>query len=175
MKNCIICGSKIPWRHVINGVVKKVNDRTKCFSCSPFRIKGRRLTCHYDNEGKVIEKRCSSCKTFLPIHLFYKKANKTLHYRCKACSIKHSTDSGQKRRHVLKQMCVDYLGGKCQLCGYNKCNKALDFHHRDPRLKDFEIAQSALKFSTLKKELDKCVLLCSNCHRETHAGLHKFD
>lgn len=63
------------------------------------------------------------------------------------------------------------------MCGYDRCPRALDFHHRDPQEKDFEIAKArdySLKKDgeKLKRELDKCDLLCSNCHRELH---HKFE
>lgn len=56
---------------------------------------------------------------------------------------------------------------------YDKCDQALEFHHIDPNLKDFSIAHVKLtKFSAkIMNELDKCVLLCSNCHREEHARL----
>lgn len=40
-----------------------------------------------------------------------------------------------KRRHRVKEMSVEYLGGKCQVCGYRKCPQALDVHHRDPSKK----------------------------------------
>ena len=72
-------------------------------------------------------------------------------------------------------MCVEYKGGKCCLCGYNKCMGALDFHHIDPSKKDFAISKqrrtSPQKFDCVKSELDKCILVCSNCHSEIHAGL----
>ena len=69
---------------------------------------------------------------------------------------------------------VLYMGGKCQKCGYSKCYDALEFHHLDPKKKDFQL--SALKnysLNALKKELDKCIMLCANCHREEHARLRK--
>ncbi len=63
---------------------------------------------------------------------------------------------------------VEYKGGKCELCGYNKCYKALDFHHKDPLTKDFDISSNSYSFEKMKKEADKCMLICSNCHRELH-------
>lgn len=55
-------------------------------------------------------------------------------------------------------------------CGYNRYPGALEFHHRDPKEKDFTISSRAhLTFDErVKQELDKCDLLCSNCHRERH-------
>lgn len=74
-------------------------------------------------------------------------------------------------RRWLKEQAVAQLGGKCRCCGYDKSLAALDFHHRDPRQKDFEIS-SKMSWESIEPELRKCVLLCRNCHAETHAGLH---
>lgn len=74
-------------------------------------------------------------------------------------------------RTRLKYQCVEYKGGKCFICSYDKCIKALEFHHLDPTQKDFSISTISKSFETVKSELDKCVLLCANCHREVHAGL----
>jgi hypothetical protein len=64
---------------------------------------------------------------------------------------------------------IEYKGGKCEKCGYDKCAEALDFHHVDPATKSFSISKAkGNKMDALKKEADKCVLLCSNCHREEH-------
>lgn len=77
-----------------------------------------------------------------------------------------------KRRRKIRQMLVEYKGGKCQLCGYHECIDALDLHHKDASTKDFGISNRGLTRSWEKNraEADKCVLLCANCHREIHAG-----
>jgi hypothetical protein len=81
---------------------------------------------------------------------------------CKSCV-------SNRRRFALKLKCVEYLGGKCIVCGYNSCVGALDFHHRDPKQKEFAISGRHCKsWEKIKQELDKCDLLCSNCHREHH-------
>jgi len=82
----------------------------------------------------------------------------------------------QKIAHTLKQKMVYYKGGKCSKCGYNKCIASLDFHHRDPSTKLFGIADGIARKSpsnheTLYAELDKCDLLCRNCHQEIHYGV----
>lgn len=75
-------------------------------------------------------------------------------------------------RERKKQKMIDYKGGKCLVCGYNRCNDALHFHHIDPSTKSFEICRRpSWGFDRLKPELDKCALLCSNCHYEVHDGL----
>lgn len=82
---------------------------------------------------------------------------------CKLCT--------NKRRTKTKEKCVEYKGGKCILCSYSKCLASLDFHHLDSSKKDFGIGTFLTRsFENLKEELDKCVLLCANCHREVHAG-----
>ena len=69
----------------------------------------------------------------------------------------------------MKQQAVDYKGGKCSKCGYNKCLAALEFHHINPETKDKKWNTFRFKFSEkMKLELDKCILLCANCHREEH-------
>ncbi len=70
-----------------------------------------------------------------------------------------------------KQKLVEYKGGKCVSCGYNKYIGALGFHHLDPNQKDFQISGKSISFDKLKAESDKCILLCHNCHAELHAGL----
>jgi hypothetical protein len=81
---------------------------------------------------------------------------------------------------VLKERAVQHKGGKCQLCGYNRCMRALEFHHLDRSKKEFTIAafistvyNKTLEevWSSMEKELKKCVLLCANCHREVESGV----
>ena len=70
----------------------------------------------------------------------------------------------------IKIRLVDALGGKCVVCGYDKCRQALDFHHLDPKAKEYNV-NTIRSFEKALKEAKKCVLLCANCHREFHAGL----
>ena len=69
-----------------------------------------------------------------------------------------------------KKQCLLYKGSKCQKCGYDKCDAALEFHHLDPKKKDFGISRQGIpkSWEKVKKELDKCILICSNCHKELH-------
>ena len=82
-------------------------------------------------------------------------------------------DAVNKRRRKLKELSVDYKGGKCIICKYDKYFGALEFHHLDPNEKDFSISKSGTtrSWEKLKQELDKCICVCANCHREIHAGL----
>jgi len=74
-------------------------------------------------------------------------------------------------RKRTKIKLIEYKGGKCELCGYSKCVRALEFHHLNPDEKDFSISGRSLSFDKLKSEVDKCILVCSNCHCEIHDGL----
>jgi hypothetical protein len=78
------------------------------------------------------------------------------------------------KRKSRKKYLIEYKGGECCICGYNKCEAALVFHHLDPEKKSFSIgnrAQAPLKEAL--KEADKTILLCHNCHSEVHQGLHE--
>lgn len=73
-------------------------------------------------------------------------------------------------RRRLKKKAIDYKGGKCERCGYNKYQGALQFHHKDPSKKDFAIGSGGhtRAWDKVKIELDKCELVCANCHFEIH-------
>lgn len=81
------------------------------------------------------------------------------------------------KRKELKLLAVKYKGGGCYICGYNKCIEALEFHHLDSNKKEFSISTVSINYSWDKviQELDKCVLLCANCHREQHFLRVKYE
>lgn len=78
-----------------------------------------------------------------------------------------------KRRKRLKEMAIELKDGKCIFCGYNRTNAALDFHHIDGKSKEFGISVDGItrSWQRVTKELEKCVLVCANCHREIHVGI----
>lgn len=98
--------------------------------------------------------------------------------QCKVCKNKcgeNSTRCGtcqtRIRRYVAKLQAVEYLGGKCMKCPYQGNIAAFDFHHRDGSTKEFTLSGCAHRsWEDIKKELDKCDLLCANCHRLEHNG-----
>ncbi len=111
--------------------------------------------------------RCPKCGKEKDIKKFYlRKGTGRVTSYCKSCN---TTDRRERARN-FKKKCITYLGGYCLICGYNKSNAALDFHHKDPSEKDFSIGRTrTMKLSKrVKEELDKCILICSNCHREIH-------
>ena len=78
------------------------------------------------------------------------------------------------KRRAIKNALIKFKGGKCERCGYNKCSRALEFHHLDPTQKDFGISKNLSKdFDILKQEVNKCILVCSNCHAEIHNELYE--
>ncbi|MBI5414462.1 hypothetical protein HZA38_03015 [Candidatus Peregrinibacteria bacterium] len=78
----------------------------------------------------------------------------------------------KKRRKTIREKAILYKGGKCQLCGYKKCIEALEFHHFLDK-KNFGISQKGYtrSWERVKKELELCMLLCANCHREVENGV----
>jgi hypothetical protein len=89
-------------------------------------------------------------------------------YRCVKCR----SENVQRRRHTINQKAIEYKGGKCIICNYNRCNSALEFHHLDPNEKEFGFGIKGIThaWEKVRKELDKCILVCATCHREIHAN-----
>lgn len=92
------------------------------------------------------------------------------YYRCKRCRV----EATSRRRQAVKRVLVDEAGGKCVLCGYSHCSRALEFHHLDPKTKEFSLAHNGRtrSIAKLRAEASKCVLLCANCHAEVEAGVN---
>ena len=80
-----------------------------------------------------------------------------------------------KRRKKLREMAIEFLGGKCSKCGYNKCVDALETHHVNPEEKEFSLSLRGMtrSWEKIKEELKKCILVCANCHREIHYEFNK--
>lgn len=89
---------------------------------------------------------------------------------------KYLISAVSKRRKKIKEMAIKHKGSKCCICGYNKYNGALEFHHLDENLKSFSLGLRghSRSWERVKEELNKCVILCSNCHKEIHAGVSQL-
>lgn len=89
--------------------------------------------------------------------------------KCRRCMY----EAVKRRRAKVKTQAIEYKGGCCEKCGYSKCIQALEFHHVDPAEKDFSVSSNThnKSWEAVKAELDKCILVCANCHREIHAEL----
>lgn len=89
--------------------------------------------------------------------------------KCKRCGI----DAVTARRRNVTRILKEEHGARCGVCGYDRCLAALDFHHRDPTKKELGIGTGNTPgIARLRLEARKCLLVCANCHREIHAGLH---
>ncbi len=153
-------------------------ETAKYFQCSPTNIRywvGKLGICKnqkhlYTETG---EKCCPHCGLVQPLNQFYKRSNGAPGSWCRKCMTKQIV----VRYQYSKDEAVNYKGGKCLNCGFNAYYGALEFHHLDPKKKDSKISRMSNRKLTdeLKQELDKCVLLCANCHRMAHAGLIQFD
>ena len=112
------------------------------------------------NKPKV----CLKCeKEFFPT----KNANNRKY--CYDC-VPETNYNGSTIRKYLKRWGLEYKDKSCSICGYNKCIQALEFHHLNGKEKDFTISNHSdrMDWPIIKKELDKCIVLCANCHREIH-------
>lgn len=151
-----------------------MNEELTCSTCKLTLPKGE-----FSLRSTITGKRSSVCKK---CHAIYRKKHYSTHaakYKKQAIDWNKANDkkrksiaskSAAKTSRAAWQLAVDYKGGKCQDCGGVFPNCCYDFHHLDPAQKDYHIAQllNARGFEASKEELDKCVLLCSNCHRIRH-------
>jgi hypothetical protein len=140
MPTCSLCNDSFPVKIEIKGRVRNLQRRKYCLGCSPFGSGNRKKL------GKPKRKQPSRSGNGKYAR-WQKKARK------------------ERKLHLVKM-----LGGKCNRCGYNKCITALDFHHRDPSQKRFQIGSHGMlrNWEDLVKEAEKCELLCKNCHAEEH-------
>lgn len=138
---CRKCNDKIPNRVNIEGKTYNLRNRKFCLGCSPHKAHN---THPFDPGNKGRRKRNSDQN---------RKYVLTLYKR------------GLERKCLL----ISNAGGKCQICGYDKCRDALTFHHREPSTKLFGLSIDNLwsrSLTAILQEAEKCDLLCSNCHRE---------
>ena len=96
--------------------------------------------------------------------------NRNNSFRCAKCNVENVSNS---RRNIKKRL-IDEFGGKCQRCGYDRCYKALQFHHKDREVKTFTIGSGNYRsWKSALAEAKKCELLCANCHFEVEADLYE--
>lgn len=167
MPTCLLCHSDFPNRICVDGVSHVLASRKFCLSCSPWK---RHNTKDLRKASVLLAGlfRCSLCKQYLPREQFYGKTEKSRFHWCKKCN----RDRQAERHRRVKSLAVAYKGGSCLVCGYSFYEGGLVFHHTNPLEKEFGIGRQTRSFDeTLKAELDKCLLLCTRCHAEVHAGV----
>ena len=94
----------------------------------------------------------------------------------------HSNENDSKLKNN-KKIYLEYKGiSGCEKCGYNECNSSLDFHHLDKNEKDFMIGEIYITFNSIEdlsikiaEELNKCVVICKNCHKKEHSDIDFFE
>ena len=154
---CASCGKDFNARQEVNGKRMGLYNRGCCLDCVPFGSSSSVVF------AKPPEKRkCALCGKE---YLYDRKINNNRKKRCHSCC----TTTRLKSR---QEWCMNQKGGKCAICSYSRCKRSMDFHHLDPYKKGFNIGQNWSKsLDVLKAELEKCILVCSNCHGEIHEGL----
>ena len=163
MPICQKCSAPYPNRIVVDGKERNLSNRRFCLECSPF---GSHNT-HDLTVSRV--PRCLRCQIEIDHSNAYKKSGKSylLSY-CRDCFNYNALERVKR----IKRQCLDYKGGRCIVCGYDRCIGALEFHHLESDAKELQISSVRSRtFEHIKTELDKCVLVCCRCHREIHAGL----
>jgi hypothetical protein len=170
MPQCMKCFKQFNIWCKINKKWRNLGNRKYCIKCSPYKGHNtKKIHLIIDS----ISKTCPRCKETKSLNDFYVQniKGRLKHSYCKKCC----GELTLSRQIKLKKQAVEYKGGCCLLCGYNKYYGALDFHHLDPKNKKIQISNvKKLKFESIKKELDKCVCICKNCHAEVHAGISKI-
>lgn len=112
------------------------------------------------------KKVCSICKEEKDLSEFYVRTDRGTPFTyCKSCSRNETLET----QHFIKDIAIEYKGGKCSRCGGKFERNQYAFHHLNPEEKDFEVtSKRGISIPELKKELDKCILVCHNCHHEIH-------
>ena len=143
----------------ISSICKEAGISRTCIELTPEKIEEcQRL---YDELGNIK-------KVAKESGISYERLRNVI--KSKTITPKSSYENVKAHRRRVKELLVEYKGGECQICHYNKCIAALDFHHLDPTQKDFAISNSNIyrNIDVLKAEVNKCILVCANCHRELH-------
>lgn len=159
-KECQSCGASFRVWQEIDGVMKSLQRRRYCLECSPYKSGSKRRLSRYRTIDEEEHKRCPKCQCWKSLREFYN----TSAY-CRLCHNDHS----RNKMAEYKRKAVEHLGDRCCDCGVSYGDHIYDFHHLDPSTKDFKLSQlRSHTLETIRAELDKCVLLCSNCHRDRH-------
>ncbi len=94
-------------------------------------------------------------------------------YRCTRC---RAAQVAEHRRRIKRALIAE-AGGGCVVCGYDRCEAALQFHHLDPEQKRFHLSLRGVtrSWNEVRAEAAKCVLLCARCHAEVEAGFTRLE
>ncbi len=150
--------------------VNKINDQTKYQKPNSDEIKEMQTYYNECNSLRKVSKKFNYSTKTVSKYLKINSPNnsKLTPDEYKVYRKKYLVKAVVDWRKRVKIKLVEYKGGCCKICGYKKSIGALEFHHTDPNEKDFAISGKSYSFERLKKEVDKCILVCSNCHIEVH-------
>ena len=118
-------------------------------------------------------KKCCICNKYLTSDNQY--VNNKKWYICKKCANDYFRRRAAKSRVKLRDALKSLKVNGCAICGYNDCDEALDFHHVTPWNKKFQVCATNMcrKNEDIIEEVNKCILLCKNCHTKLHATTRK--
>ena len=162
INKCVVCGKEF---EAIKSTKKYCSN--ECQNAMRRQKYAEREHVPKDISYKGLEKTCLICGA-----KFYPKTSMASQ---RACCYNCMPDGVQLTRGMFLAKIKEVRGGKCVRCGYNKCLKALEFHHVDPTKKDFTISNDHFRLIDAVKESKKCILICSNCHKELHDNLWSLD
>jgi hypothetical protein len=154
---CRQCKKEFSKNTIINGKKRFLGNRKFCIECSPFGLNNRRSI----NPGVK-----GTARNSIPYAKLPEKRKNQVRMAVKRL--------GAKRKTKL----IDMFGGKCKICNYSKCERALSFHHRDPKNKKFGLTipnLSSNSWSKVLEESKKCELYCLNCHAEIEEKISLSD
>jgi len=163
MPECIKCKVEFKRRVEIDGrAILLSNSRASCLDCIPYKQKGQPRKGRRKVSNRL-ERRCRDCKKWLADNQFRYEIGR----QCISCRNKKAKPRTLNYKLELKRQAVEYMGSQCQDCEGKFPLCAYDFHHLDPAQKDFCISKKT-NFKEVKVELNKCVMLCKNCHSIRH-------
>ncbi len=151
------CNRAIPLRAWIQGKKRNLQHRKYCFTCSPFG---------HHNTRKLGEKTLAQTRKLLRECKCGRNHHRRYGSMCPAC--RH-----RKRQTACNAKIYSVVGEACWICGYNRTRRNLCFHHVNPATKLFCLTtrEMMLKWTRVCCELQKCILVCANCHGEIHDNL----
>lgn len=152
-RHCKKCGDIIPYNVWIDGRMASLTNRIFCLKCSPYKSHNTR-----SDDPAISSELVNKYKT-------WPKERRMIHT---VRNIVRGTEAREKL--------IELAGGKCIKCGYCKCQRSMNFHHRDPSTKKFSLAVTIIcrmEWDKVLEEIEKCDLLCANCHGEEEHKLNK--
>lgn len=160
MPVCKKCGERFPNVIIIGTKRHNLQRRKFCLNCSPWKQHNtKNLVATPLGAKNYKEVTCKLCKR---VYFYNRKKGHTTTI-CNSCM-------ANRKKCERKKKALEYKGNKCSICGYDKYTGALQFHHVDPSKKDFSLSGNhGRSWEKYKIELDKCVILCANCHAELHS------